>query len=93
MPLKDNTRKNKLEAKFEYGIWVGIAPRSGEFLLITPEGATRARNIKRLPPESKWDAEFMQQCKGTPWNHDPSEEVDEVIIPARAEPMPPVPDY
>ena len=38
---KDNHRRNKLEPMHQFGVFVGIVPRTGEFVVLTPEGAVR----------------------------------------------------
>ena len=69
MPLRDKReRNNKLEPRFLCGIWSGISARSGEFIIITPDGQTKARTIKRLPEDQRWDKAFLDKCKGAPWD-------------------------
>ena len=59
MPLRDSKdRANKLEARFEFGIWAGISDRTGEYFILTPHGQVSARTIRRLPEEQKWNAEY-----------------------------------
>ena len=46
MPMKSKKdRKNALEPRFKYGIWAGIIQRTGEYIILTPEGQTWARSI------------------------------------------------
>ena len=69
MLLRDKRdRKNKLEPRFLYGIWSGISARSGEFVIITPDGQMKARTIKRLPEDQRWDKSFLDKCRGAPWD-------------------------
>ena len=76
MPLKKDknekgpNRLKKMAYRFKYGIWAGIATRSGEFLILTPEGQKRARTIKRIPEDKCWDKAFLDSCKGSPWDED-----------------------
>ena len=41
----------------EPGIWPGRSEGSDEHLLGTPRGVMRARTIRRLVPETRWDAQ------------------------------------
>ncbi len=54
-----------VESKVESGIWVGIATRTGENILMTQEGTVRAWTVKRRAEENKWDAEFIEKCHGS----------------------------
>ena len=89
MPQKTKKdRKNALEARFKFGIWAGIVPRTGEYTILTPEGQTKARSIKPLPNDKKWDRLFLESCKGAPRDQegiaDESESVE--IVPNPDEP-------
>ncbi len=72
---KEVRRKNpKMTPRFNFGIWIGINETTGEYLVTTPEGIKRARTIRRMPSDSRWDADFMRRCKGTPWDYEGKEE-------------------
>ena len=43
MMPKDNHRRNKLDSIHQFGVFVGIVPRTGEFVVLTPEGAVAVR--------------------------------------------------
>ena len=45
MPKDNSRRKNILESAHHFGIFVGVVPRTGEFLVLTPEGAIPVRNV------------------------------------------------
>ena len=60
LPLKTLVKKNKLEAKFKYGVLVGINPRTSESLVANAHGTFRARTIKRLPEGDRWDAKWIK---------------------------------
>ena len=65
---KKGGRLEKLDARFRFGIWVGIVPSSSESLIATPMGVVTARTIRRLPEDERWDGEFIKRIKGTPWD-------------------------
>ena len=51
--MKGRNRLRKLEYRFKYGIWAGVSSKSGEFLILTPEGQKRSRTVRRLPAEKR----------------------------------------
>ena len=68
MPVKkNNARLNKMEAKFKYGIWLGVSHGSFESLIGTPDGVFRSRVVRRLAPDGRWDADLIMKIKGMPW--------------------------
>ena len=50
----------------EPGIWPGRSEGSDEHLLGTPRGVMRARTIRRLVPETRWDAQAFLEFRGVP---------------------------
>ena len=71
----------------KFGIFVGIVPRTGEFVVLTPEGAVLVRTVHRLSEDRRWDAEFISQVWGTPWDFKSSagEGVEAGDIPERTD--------
>ena len=65
MPLKP-ARETKDKLKYEYGIFVGIIPKSNEMCISTQDGVVKARTIRRIPKEDRWCAEAVKGVKGTP---------------------------
>ena len=61
------TGKEKLESKWEDGIWVGVTDTSGEKIIATPQGCLKVRSVKRRPEEERWDIAALQDIKGVPW--------------------------
>ena len=49
-------RLEKLEPKFEKGIWLGVCPRTDEATVGTPAGIVRAGTVKRQAIEDAWKA-------------------------------------
>jgi hypothetical protein len=93
-PKGTEKRANKLEPKHHYGVFVGVEPKSGEFLVLTPDGAVRARTVHRLQPDKRWDLEFVSSVKGAPWDHEahPGEVAPPGVIPMPVVPATPLPD-
>ena len=50
---KDNHRRNKLEPMHQFGVFVGTVPRTGEFVVLTPEGAVPVRTVHRLSEKTE----------------------------------------
>ena len=48
MMPKDSNRRNKFEPLHHCGVFVGIVPRTGEFVVLTSEGAVLVRIVHRL---------------------------------------------
>ena len=90
MMPKDNHRRNKLGPMHQFGVFVGIVPRTGEFVVLTPEGAVLVRTVHRLSDDRRWDAEFVSQVRGTPWDFKSSagEGIEERVIPERTDSLP-----
>ena len=47
---KDNHRRNKLDSIHQFGVFADIVPRTGEFVVLTREGAVAARTIRSGAP-------------------------------------------
>ncbi len=77
---KDRKQKRKLAARSIDGVWVGQVSRTGEHLIIKPNGDTvRCRTIKRVPLQHRWNAERVLMIKATPRCPAPSSRKPEVI--------------
>ena len=81
------SRLNKLDTKWEKGIFAGILPRSDEVLMLTSDGLRKARAIRRLPASERHDRELLLKVKGIPWDKAGSGEKDDTdaaadILPA-----------
>eukprot|EP00973_Karenia_brevis_P018495 2535040-Karenia_brevis.AAC.1 len=67
----------KIKARMEYGIFVGVNRKSNEFLVATVEGVKKARTIKRIPKEERWSEDCLKWVKWAPWKrHEGDEEAD-----------------
>ena len=62
---------DKLEARFEEGIWLGVESRTGEIRVGTPSGVVKSRTIRRRIEAERWNAAAAQEITGTPWNPSP----------------------
>ena len=61
-------RKQALKSRWEDAVWVGIAKKSNEHILVLEGGgqAIRCRTIKRRPADSRWSADKVAGIKATP---------------------------
>ena len=66
--LKGGRRAQKMDAAMEPGIWLGRTEESDEHLVGTPRGVLRARTVRRMIPDSRWDAELFFEFRGLPWD-------------------------
>jgi len=60
-------KKNSLEPRFKYGVYLGSRPKSGEHYVGTEEGVVRCRDLRRLAEDKRYDVEMLMKIKGTPW--------------------------
>jgi len=60
-------KKNSLDPRFKYGIYVGSRPRSGEHYVATAGGVLRCRDVRRLSLEKRFDVDLVKKIRGTPW--------------------------
>ena len=66
--LRQDRRANKAEPRFDYGVWAGIRIGGADVYILTPEGAVRARNVRRLPEAERWDMDFVSKVRVVPWD-------------------------
>ena len=81
--LKMGTKgRDKLDSRWETGIWMGVKDETGECIIGTSEGTVKARDFKRIADNSaRWSAELVKSVKGTPWQPTPGRNDD--MIPVR----------
>ena len=68
-------RKQALKSRWEDAVWVGIAKKSNEHIVVLEAGgpAIRCRTIKRRPVDARWSAEHIVAIKATPRIPNPRE--------------------
>jgi hypothetical protein len=75
----DSAEKNKLERRWESGIWLGVKGETGESIIGAPEGVVKCRDFRRKPEgEAKWNSEELSQVRGSPWQPTPGRDSIEV---------------
>lgn len=54
------------DARFYDGIWLGLLAKSDEDIIGTSRGVIRARTIRRLPGDQRWDGDVAWSIRGIP---------------------------
>ncbi len=64
--LPGDKEKGK-DAGWVEGIWSGRTNSSDEHIILTPEKVVYARAIKAVEEKERWDADFIDKIRWTPW--------------------------
>ena len=65
--LKESGAKdNKMESRWEEGIWMGHMGRTTEAVIGTTEGVVKAWAVKRRLESERWDLGMINGVRGTP---------------------------
>ena len=60
--------KNKFEARWHEGVWLGVRLESGEAIIGTSEGVLKARDFRRKPENGgRWSRADFDKFIGVPW--------------------------
>ena len=59
---------SKIRPRWEYGVFVGARPASGELWIATKDKTVAVRSIRRLPVEQRWGPDCVQWVRRTLWN-------------------------
>ena len=60
-------RMEKLEPKFEQGVWFGVCPRIDKAIIGASAGIVRAGTAKRQAIEDAWKSSSLLSVSTTPW--------------------------
>ena len=61
-------KMEKINARWEYGIFVGIKEVSNEVMVATKEGILHCRSVKRIPIRDRWTKDSVDWIRWAPWN-------------------------
>ena len=83
VPLRGDSKakqiaKINLEARFQRGVFLGLTDRSDEILVASSEGIRKARTIRRLPEEERWNKEQILAVRATPLQPNPGSSDDRI---------------
>ena len=81
--------ETKSEPRWESGIYLGTRITSSEKIIGTAQGTFVVQSLKRKPPSSQWDMDFLKEFKSLPWSLKPE---GPTSIPAPADIAPELPD-
>ena len=72
-------QKKKFAPRALLAVWVGQMSRTGEHVVIKPNGdAVKCRTIKRCPLEDRWNADRIRSIQGIPRKPTPSQRCPEL---------------
>ena len=73
--VKPAGRMAKLNPRWEYGVFVGVRPESGEVLVATKEGLQTVRAVRRLPMSERWSANNSDYIRHLPGDRPADEDM------------------
>ena len=83
---------NRMNPRYQYGIWLGMRNNSAECFIGNADGVFRAREIRRLEPQDRWDTKAIHSVIGVPWRMtDGRWTVDRPEVHVDPIPIPPLP--
>ena len=72
----------KMKARWEYGIFVGVRRRSGEFWVVLKSGGMKkVRSVRRIPEEERWGTDNRRWVRSVPWNKYKGDEYEDGGVP------------
>ena len=84
--------RNRMNPRYQYGIWLGMRNNSAECFIGNADGVFRAREIRRLEHQDRWDKEAIGSLIGVPWRmKDGKWTVDRPEVRVDHIPIPPLP--
>ena len=79
-----------MNPRYKFGVWLGVRNISAECFVGTAEGVFRARELRRLEQQNRWDNAAINNVIGVPWRIvDGKWTVDKKTI--QIDPLPPPP--
>ena len=66
--LKPKEKMEKLNPRWDYGVFVGVRADSGEIWVATKEGVKAVRSVRRIASERRWCQDNKDWVTRVPWN-------------------------
>ena len=66
--VRQKNKLEKLNPRWEYGVFVGVKVISGEIWVATKEGLQAVRSVRRLSVEERWSESNTEFVRHVPWN-------------------------
>ena len=83
---------NRMSPRYKFGVSLGVRINSAECFVGTAEGVFRAREVRRIEHQDRWDKEAINNVIGVPWRiADRKWIVDRPVTQIDPWPPPPVP--
>ena len=82
--------RNRMNTRYQYGVWLGMRNNSAECFIGNADGVFRAREIRRLEPQDRWDTDAINSVIGVVWT-DGKWAVDRPEVRVDPIPIPPLP--
>ena len=57
---------NRMNPRYKFRVWLGVRNNSAECFVMTAEGVFRAREVRRLEQQDRWDKEAINNVIGVP---------------------------
>ena len=66
--VKATAKLEKMNSRWEFGIFVGVRRRSGEVWIAVKGKILSARSVRRIPVEHRWGEDCLSLVDRVPWN-------------------------
>ena len=61
-------KMEKINSRWEYGIFVGVKRKSNQIMVATKEGIVFSRSVRRIVEELRWGEDSVGWIKWAPWH-------------------------
>ena len=58
---------NRKNPRYKFGVWLGVRNNSAQCFVETAGGVFRAREVRRIEHQNRWDKETINYVIGHPW--------------------------
>ena len=73
--------RDKLDNRWNSGMWLGMRDESHEVIIGTPLGCIKVRDVKRYASEDdQWDVDRLNAFRGVPWEPTPGSRACELKV-------------
>ena len=79
--VKAKTKMEKLNSRWEHGVFVGVKRKSGEVRIATEKGEETARSVRRIPEQLRWTLDSLRWVKYVPWHRFKDDEEADGAVP------------
>ena len=76
--LPESKGENKLDSRWEEGIYLGLKDESNELIVGNKEGVRKIRSWAKKPEGDRWAKEKLDEMKGVPWEPIPGRGIREI---------------